>query len=230
MTHKTEAEHPIRGFRSRLKRNFITGLLILVPLLGTFFLFTWGFNKITTYGLAKLRYWPYFNDLYLAHETSYNIIGRLIVIFALFGIVVLAGFFARNFVGRRIITLADKILERIPLFNRIFLALKQISRAFIGSNRALFSYVVMFEWPRKGIYCIGFVMSESKGEVQDKTSEDILSIFLPTTPNPTSGFFLMVPRKDTQRLEMAVEDALKMIISGGAIVPPYKKTIHNANP
>ena len=120
--------------------------------------------------------------------------------------------------------------NRFLLFNRIFLALKQISRAFIGSNRALFSYVVLFEWPRKGIYCIGFVMSETEGEVQYKTSENVLSIFLPTTPNPTSGLFMMVPKKDTQRLEMAVEDALKMIISGGAIVPPYTKTLPGNRP
>ena len=230
MTHKADGEQPVRGFRSRLKRNFITGLLVLVPLLGTFFLFTWGFNKITTYGLEKLKTWDYFGGLYIDHPISYNIIGRLMILFSIFIVVLLAGFFARNFVGRRLLALADKILENIPLINRIFLALKQVSRAFIGTNRAIFSHVVMFEWPRKGIYSIGFVMSEAEGEVQAKTHEDVLSVFLPTTPNPTSGFFLMVPRKDTQRLDMSVEDALKMIISGGAIVPPYKTPLPGHRP
>ncbi len=218
---KNDRSH--RSFRGWLKRNFLTGVLVLIPIMGTIFLFTWGFAKITDNGLELLKNWDYFGKLYEEHKTSYDIIGRLIVIFALFGIVSLVGFLTRNFLGRKVLNITEKILENIPLINRIFIALKQLSKAFISSDRTLFSYVVLFEYPRKGIYSIGFVMSESQGEVQIKTKEEVLSVFLPTTPNPTSGFFLMVPRNDTIRLSMNVEEALKMIISGGAVVPDYDK-------
>ena len=218
---KNDRSH--RSFRGWLKRNFLTGVLVLIPIMGTIFLFTWGFAKITNKGLELLKNRDYFGKLYEEYGTSYDIIGRLIVIFALFGIISLVGFLTRNFLGRKVLNIAEKILENIPLINRIFIALKQLSKAFISSDRTLFSYVVLFEYPRKGIYSIGFVMSESQGEVQIKTKEEVLSVFLPTTPNPTSGFFLMVPRNDTIRLSMNVEEALKMIISGGAVVPDYDK-------
>ncbi len=207
--------------RGRLKRNFLTGILVLVPIVGTILLFVWVFAKITNNGLEMLRQWDYFERLYVQHETGYEIIGRLIVLFGFFGIISVIGFFARNFIGHRTVRVAEKILENIPLINRIFLALKQLSQAVISSDSSLFSYVVLFEYPRKGIYSMGFVMSESSGEVQARTKEDVLSVFLPTTPNPTSGLFMIVPKKDTIRLTMGVEDALKMIISGGAVVPKY---------
>ena len=218
-----ENDHSHRSFRGRLKRNFLTGVLVLVPIMGSVFLFTWGFAKITNNGLELLKNWDYFGKLYQEHKTSYDIIGRLIVILALFGIVSLVGFLTRNLIGRKLLRITEKILENIPLINRIFVALKQLSKAFISSDRTLFSHVVLFEYPRKGIYSIGFVMSESQGEVQIRTKEEMLSVFLPTTPNPTSGIFLMVPKNDTIRLSMSVEDALKMIISGGTVVPDYDK-------
>jgi uncharacterized membrane protein len=217
-----EKEVSVQGlFRGRLKRNFLTGILVLVPIVGTIFLFVWAFTKITGNGLAVLRRWDYFEMLYAQHKTGYEIIGRLIVLFVLFAVISIIGFFTRNFIGNKAIRLTEKIFENIPLINRIFLALKQLSQAVISSERSLFSYVVLFEYPRKGIYSIGFVMSESRGEVQAKTKEEVLSVFLPTTPNPTSGLFMMVPKKDAIRLAMGVEDALKMIISGGAVTPRY---------
>jgi uncharacterized membrane protein len=218
-----EEEHTHGTFKGWVRRNFLTGILVLVPILGTAFLFTWGIGKITNRGLEVLKGWAYFAELYEGHQRTYDIIGRLTVILGLIGVVSLVGFLARNLIGRRVVRLMEKVIENIPLINRIFLALKQISHAVIGSNRSLFSYVILFEYPRRGIYSIGFVMSESRGEVQERTKEDLLSIFLPTTPNPTSGMFILVPKEDCMRLSMSVEDALKMVISGGAIIPEYKR-------
>jgi len=206
-----------------MKRNFLTGILVLVPIMGTLFLFTWVFAKITNNGLEYLKKWDYFNTLFLEHKASYGIVGRLTVLFVLFGVITIVGFLTRNIIGHRLVRLTEKFLENIPLINRVFIGLKQISHAIISSDSSLFSYAVLFEYPRPGIYAIGFVMSEARGEIQDRTNDDVLSIFLPTTPNPTSGFFILVPKKDTTRLSMSVEDALKMIISGGAVVPEYNR-------
>lgn len=218
-----EEGHAHRSARARLKRNFLTGILVLIPIMGTLFLFTWVFAKITDNGLEYLKEWEYFEALFLEHETSYGIVGRLTVLFVLFGVITIVGFLTRNFIGHRLVRLTEKFLENIPLINRVFIGLKQISQAIISSDSSLFSYAVLFEYPRPGIYAIGFVMSEARGEIQERTTEDVLSIFLPTTPNPTSGFFIMVPKKDTIRLSMSVEDALKMIISGGAVVPEFNR-------
>lgn len=218
---KTEEKSSV--FRKWLKRNFLTGILVLIPIIGTIFLFNWVFRAATDSGLEVLKRWEYFGELIEKYPKAYGVIGRLTVVLGLFGIVGLVGFLARNLLGRKVVRLMEKVLENIPLINRIFIALKQISGAFIGSEKSIFSYVVLFEYPRKGIYALGFAMSEARGEVQARTKEQVISIFLPTTPNPTSGMFVIVPKKETLRLSMTVEEALKMIISGGAVVPPYGK-------
>ena len=218
-----EEGHAHRSARARLKRNFLTGTLVLIPIMGTLFLFTWVFAKITNNGLEYLKEWEYFEALFLENETSYGIVGRLTVLFVLFGVITIVGFLTRNFIGHKLVRLTEKFLENIPLINRVFIGLKQISQAIISSDSSLFSYAVLFEYPRPGIYSIGFVMSETRGEIQEKTKEDVVSVFLPTTPNPTSGLFMMVPKQDIIRLSMSVEDALKMIISGGAVVPEFNR-------
>jgi uncharacterized membrane protein len=222
MTVKIEKRQRRTPFKTWLRRNFITGVFILIPILGSLFLFAWGFNRITNWGMQILLKWEYFKELYYMHTTAYNIIGRLIIVFVMFGIAVLIGFFTRNFVGRRILRTTEKIFENIPVVSHIFVALKQISKAFVKSDRTLFSYVVLFEYPRKGIYSLGFVMSESFPELERILKKEVLNVFFMTTPNPTTGCFMTVPKEETIRLSMSVEDGLKMVISGGAIVPEYK--------
>lgn len=208
---------------SWLKRNFIAGLLVLVPITGTIFLFVWVFGKTTDKGLAFLLHWKYFEELYVSHKLLYDILGRLIILFSILAVIILAGFLTRNFIGHRILSLMEKLFERLPFFNRIFQALKQISKAIINTEKQAFSYAVLFEFPRKGIYSIGFVMSESFPEAEAILGKEVLNVFFVTTPNPTNGFALTIPKEDAIRLSMSIEEAFRLVISAGSVVPEYRK-------
>ncbi len=150
---------------------------------------------------------------------------RLMVLVLMLGLTVVIGALARNFVGKHVLRFGESFFERIPIVNRVYIALRQISQAFWGQNKTVFSHVVLLEYPRRGVYTLGFVTSPGRGEVDAKTKDKLINVFLPTTPNPTSGWFVMVPEKEAVRLEMRVEDALKMIISGGAVVPAYRRAM-----
>ncbi|MBD3290197.1 DUF502 domain-containing protein [candidate division KSB1 bacterium] len=194
----------------KIKGYFLTGLLVLFPFVMTVFIITWLFSKIdnilqgvvTTF-LARfgLIYFPG--------------IGFVSVIL----IILLVGLIARNYFGKKLLSLGDTIVTRIPLINRVYLAIQQISKAFLSEKRESFKRAVLIEYPRRGIYSIVFITQDTKGETQEKLPEDSVSVFLPTTPNPTSGFLLFVPKKDIIPLKMPVEEALKLVISGGAINP-----------
>jgi len=216
----SELKKPVRLW---FKRNFITGLLVLVPVMGTLFLFAWVFNKVTNNGLDLLLKWKYFEELYGANKLLYDILGRLLVIFVVLAVISLAGIFTRNLIGRWVLHIMERLFENLPFFNRIFGALKQFSKLMMVSGEHIFSYAVLFEYPRKGIYSIGFVMAESFPEVEAITGKRVLNIFFMTSPNPTTGFAVTVPKEDTVRLSMSVEEALRLVISGGAVVPDYKK-------
>jgi uncharacterized membrane protein len=217
------------SFKNWLRNNFGAGILVLAPVLGTIALFSWLFHSITgpCYGWLVSRVQggeDTFFGQFLQGRTG-QFFFRVFVLLFMFGLIVLVGTLARNFLGRRILQLGENILGRIPIVNRVYIALKQISQAFWGRNKTVFTHVVLLEYPRKGLYTLGFVTSPGRGEVKDKTEEKLINVFLPTTPNPTSGWFVMVPERQAVPLEMKVEDALKMIISGGAVVPEYKKPI-----
>ena len=140
-------------------------------------------------------------------------------IISLLLLTVFTGMVARNYVGRKVVNFGDRIVEGIPLINRVYSAIKQISQAFLASKREVFQKAVLFEYPRKGIYSIGFYTQDTRGAVQESIDNDVVSVFLPTTPNPTSGFLLFVPKSEIVELDLSIEEALKLIISGGAIVP-----------
>ncbi len=148
-----------------------------------------------------------------------SVLVRALTLVGLVALVTVVGVVAHNVFGRQIISLGERILARIPIFNKIYLAVKQISEAFIGRHRTVFKKVVMVEYPRKGLFVIGFQTAESRGEIQGKTGETMVNVFLPTSPNPTSGMLIIVPKKDIVELDMTVEDGMKMVISGGAVAP-----------
>jgi uncharacterized membrane protein len=131
----------------------------------------------------------------------------------------IAGVIARNIIGRKIITSTERVMGRIPLANKIYGAISQIAKAILSDKREVFQKPVLVEYPRKNMYSIGFFTQDTQGPVQESLPEDVISIFLPTTPNPTSGFLLFVPKSDVIGLDLSVEEALKLVISGGAIVP-----------
>lgn len=187
-----------------LKRYFVTGLLVLIPVTLTIFIIFETFNRIDKIIPYKVFGIPRIPGL-----------GFITIII----IVILTGMIARNYIGRKLLSIGDKIVARIPVISRVYEALKQISHAIFSERSELFKKVVLLEYPRKGIYSIGFFTQDTRGIVQDMLQDDVVSVFLPTTPNPTSGFLLFVPKRDIIDLDMTIEEAMKLIISGGAIMP-----------
>jgi uncharacterized membrane protein len=133
---------------------------------------------------------------------------------------IIMGWFATNFLGRITIRASEYIVNRMPVIRTLYNATKQVFETVMASQSSAFRDVVMFEYPRKGIWVLGFVTGVSQGEIQRVTSDETVNVFLPTTPNPTSGFLLLVPKKDLKYLEMTVEQAIKLVVSGGILTPP----------
>lgn len=138
-------------------------------------------------------------------------------------LVLVTGMIVANFLGKRLIVAWEKFLARIPLVRSLYAAIKQIMEAVLATDAQSFRKVLLIEYPRKGLWSLAFMTSDNLGEVQAKTTGEVMSVFIPTTPNPTSGFIIMVPKDDVIELDMAVEDGLKMIISLGVAVPPWQK-------
>jgi uncharacterized membrane protein len=131
------------------------------------------------------------------------------------------GWVTRLMVGRRAVAMTEAIITRVPLFNKIYGFMKEISHTLLSGQKTMFQRVVLVEYPRPGVYAIGFVTSETGGEAQAATNETVLNVFIPTTPNPTSGFLALVPRQQVIEMKMSVAEGMKLVISGGTVVPPY---------
>lgn len=138
-------------------------------------------------------------------------------------LVLATGMIVANLLGRRIVAAWESLLSRIPLVRTLYAGIKQIMEAVLATDAKSFRKVLLVEYPRKGLWSLAFMTSDNLGEVQAKTGSEVMSVFIPTTPNPTSGFVIMVPMSDAIELEMSVEEGLKMIISMGVVVPPWKK-------
>ena len=139
-----------------------------------------------------------------------------------FLILLVTGVFAANFVGRSLVHWWESVLERIPVVRSIYSAAKNFAEVVFSDSSQSFKKVLLIEYPRKGVYSLAFQTSTQLGEIQGRTGEDVLCTFVPTTPNPTSGVIIMVPRKDVIELDMDVDEALKMIISLGVVVPVWR--------
>lgn len=195
----------------RLRTYFLTGLVVLIPLV------------LTVYIIWKLFY--AIDGLLRGVVT--NVLERFGIPISSVGLgfisvillILLTGLIAKNYFGRKLIQLGELIFARIPLINRIYRAIQQISNAFFSERREVFKKAVLIEYPRKGVYSLAFLTQDTKGEVQDRLKQDMVSVFLPTTPNPTSGFLLFVPKRDVIEMNMSIEEALKLVISGGVIAP-----------
>jgi uncharacterized membrane protein len=198
----------------KIRTYFITGLLVLTPLVLTIFLIWKLFIGID--GLLQ-GFISNMLERVGVPATKYGL-GFISVIL----LILLTGLIARNYFGRKVIKLGENVLSKIPLISRIYMAIQQISNAFLSEKREVFKKAVLIEYPRKGIYSIGFFTQDTRGEVQERLNRDVVSVFLPTTPNPTSGFLLFVPKSDVTELDISIEEALKLVISGGAIVPSSK--------
>jgi len=138
-------------------------------------------------------------------------------------LVSVVGVLARHYLGKTIIQAVDSLLLRVPLLNKIYATTKQVNDAFSSSNKTAFRTVVLIEFPRSGVYSLGFVTNDKQGEIEAKLKGNVVSVFIPTTPNPTSGYLVLAPEDSLIKLEMSVADGIKYIISLGSILPEFNK-------
>jgi len=186
--------------KTQLKKSFFTGLLVVIPIGLTIYILVFIIKLLNNF--LPFKFLPY---------------GTGIVLTVI--LITFIGFMTTNIIGKRLIEMGEKFISSIPLVKNVYAAVKQISDAMLSSQGKNFRRVVLIEYPRKGIYTLAFVTGVSRGEVQEKTQRNVINLFVPTTPNPTSGFYLMVPEADVINLDMSVEEAFKLLISGGMISP-----------
>ena len=188
---------------SKIRNNFIAGIVVLIPIAITLYL-TLFIIRISGNIVPK--------EINPNNYLPFNIPGLEIFI-ALF-VITLIGWLSLSFIGKKFFEIFNNVLKKIPILRTIYSAIGQMTESFTKSNDKQKS-VVLLEYPRKGIWAVGFATKENKGIIKDKIQEEVINVFLPTTPNPTSGFLLMVPKKDLIYLDVTFEQASKFIVSAG---------------
>ncbi|MDR0647439.1 MAG: DUF502 domain-containing protein [Puniceicoccales bacterium] len=202
---------------TKFKRSFITGLFVLLPLGVTFFVIQILLNKVG-HPASTLLFGNWIKNL---DKQWIECILNLISVGVVIAFIACFGWFSQYFLGKCVLRFTEKLISNVPFINSVYKTVKQLVDTLAQDKKTLFQKAVLVEFPRKGLYSVGFLTSDSKGEIQEKTSEEVYCVFVPTTPNPTTGFLIMVPKEHIVNLDMSIGDAMKIIISGGAIVPPY---------
>ena len=210
-----------KSYFARWQANFWTGLAIILPAVISVGVLLWLFGTVANITDTLLLFLPR-SLTHKAHGEgamywywSVAAIGLAVTLVALVGLI------ARNYFGKRLIEWVDSILLRVPLLNKIYGAMKQVNDAFSPGEKETFRTVVLIPFPHPGVYAIGFLTSDQHHEAQAKSGQSLLGVFVPTTPNPTSGFLLLVPEASVIKLEMSVAEGIKYLISLGSIVPGY---------
>jgi len=200
--------------------NFFAGIVVILPITITAVIIRFlvvSLNSIMLNPLA-LRLRPY-----LLQEQQRLFFAKAAVFIAVLIIIILIGLMTRVIIVRRTFSFFEKFLYKLPMVNKVYGALKEISNALFSTKKSSFKKVILAEYPRKGVYTIGFITSESKGSLQDSAGEpDLISVYIPTTPNPTSGLFVLLNKNEVKPLQLSVEEAFKVVISAGAITPPSR--------
>ena len=216
---------PQSGLIAGFRNSFLTGLVVIAPVALTIWLIWSVIGWIDGFVL------PFIPNLYhpdnilntiFGQDVAINIRGLGVVVFLLFTTFV--GWITKGFLGRSLIRVGENLVRRMPVVRSIYSGVKQIAETVFAQSDRSFEKACLIEYPRKGIWAVGFISTEAKGEVKykAKSNSDLLSVFVPTTPNPTSGFMLFFPRNDVIELEMSIEDAAKLVISAGLVYPPYE--------
>ncbi|MGB0855239.1 MAG: DUF502 domain-containing protein [Pikeienuella sp.] len=209
---------PRRTLLQRLRVNFLAGIVLVGPVALTIYL-AWAFITFVDTRIVPWVPATYNPKTYL----DVDIPGFGLIVFLLFTTVV--GYFTKNLFGKQLVRIVEGWVDRMPVIRTIYNALKQIAETILSQSQTSFKQACLIEYPRKDLWAIAFVSTETKGEIPVKTGGEMVSVFLPTTPNPTSGFLLFVPRKDVVILDMDVEQAAKLVISAGLVSPPTKEEI-----
>ncbi len=208
-------------FLARWRGNFLTGLAVLLPTVVTLAVIKWLFGTVSSLTDLLLFFLPQS----ITHQgrghgpTSwYWSLAAFILALALVSV---AGLLARYYIGKRVLAWLDTTMLRVPLLNKIYGTIKQVNDAFSTGSKTAFKTVVLVEFPRPGMYSLGFLTSENHEAIQIPTEEKVVGVFIPTTPNPTSGFLVLLAEDKVTKLDMSVADGIKYIISLGALTPSY---------
>jgi uncharacterized membrane protein len=193
-----------------LRNSFFAGLLVVVPVAASLLILLGVFTWVTDFMLPDALRQQMLTPLY-----------RVIALVLFVAFTMWVGWVTRLVVGKQMVSGTEAIIARVPLMNKTYGFMKEISQTLLSGRKTMFQRVVLVEFPRAGIYSVGFVTSEAEGEAQAKTGETVINVFVPTTPNPTSGFLILVPREQLIDLKMTVAEGMKLVISGGTVVPPY---------
>lgn len=212
-----EEPHRRPGLLSRLRASFLTGIVVIAPVWLTIWLI-WsvvGWIDSAVLPLIPQQFQP-------QQYVGINLRGVGVVIFLTFTVIV--GWIAKGILGRSLIHFAESLVNRMPVVRSVYSGIKQISETVFAQTERSFEKACLIQYPRRGIWAIGFVSTAAKGEVSERaeTSGDLLGVFVPTTPNPTSGFLLFFPAEDVIILDMSIEDAAKLVISAGLVYPNEK--------
>ena len=214
----------------RVKASFYSGLIAILPIVITVYIFNWIFqiflnllqDSVLTVAIRKIVLQTGLGkeqDLHLYIQVLINVLSFVTLIILLIAI----GTAMRVFLFKKIGAFLNNLLVKIPLFSQIYSTITQIISLFASDRQKSYQKVVMFEYPRQGIYSIGFMTSDSNHFVEEVTGEEMCNVFLPTSPNPTSGMFIVLKKSEVRVLDLKVDDAIKLIISGGVILPPNNK-------
>lgn len=196
---------------STLRKWLMAGILVWAPLAITF----WVINAVIGFMDQTILLLP--PDYRPEHLFGFNVPGMGAVLAVL--VVLLTGALVANFLGRKLVAIGESILNRIPLVRSVYSAVKQVIETFVSQDSRSFRKVVLVEYPRRDCWSLAFLAGEPVGEVQEKTAQHLITVFVPTAPNPTSGFVIMVPEQEVIELDMTVEEGFRMVISLGVVVP-----------
>jgi len=217
----------LSDFKRRLRNIFITGVLITLPIALTFFILRFLYRRLDA--LA-----PLFTDLLIragapipeGYRIPFLGVGITLLI------VYLVGVLTTNIFGKRLLHLWERLVQKIPFVRQIYSGTKQVMISFANADTSAFNRVVLIEFPRRGVQAIGFVTGVTKGEVQRKTGDQVINVFVPTTPNPTSGFLIFAPPSEVKDISMSIEDGVKYVISGGIVdnqIHPFVRADDNSS-
>ena len=209
-----------KNFQRRIRNVFITGLLITLPIALTWFILQFLLNNFDALS-------PVFTNILIQLGApipeGYRIPFLGLVVTLL--IVLIVGWLTTNFFGKKVFQIGELLIEKIPFVRRIYKGSKQVVASIAEADTSAFRKVVLIEFPRRGLLAIGFVTGESRGEVQEFTRENMLNVFVPTMPNPTSGFLIFSPLEELTEVSMTIEEGIKYVVSGGLVTPPVLKII-----
>ena len=202
----------------RVRNHLLSGLLALAPLFFTVLVIRY-LLKLTDAFVVN----PVFHLLPIQLDAAFKIVlAKIAIGLCVLVFIALVGIATEKIFARQFLRGAEALFKGIPLFNKLYGSFQDLVQAFFGDKKGVFKRVVFVEYPRKGIYALGFVMQERRWDIHEKTGRRIINVFIPSPPNPATGLFIFVPKEEIIESDLTVEDGIKLVISGGAVVPPLR--------